>query len=224
MSRQSRGKKGEAKVSKVLKGIPGTHFVFDDVTLVNASSEMTHQIDHILIHPHGLFVIETKNYFGELEYGEAEKTWYKTIRGKRARISSPLRQNKSHAITLRKALKSKFKPIPVVVFVRDNAPYIPDENVINLSDLALFVDSYPYPKLLASEEMEEAKRLLEACIVAVSNREHVQNIGIMKQVRKEAEAEMAYAIEQGRCPRCENKMIVEGYSYHCSHCDFHFKL
>ncbi len=224
MSKVSRGKKGEAKVSSVLKKLPGAYFVFDDVVFENASSKMTHQIDHILIHPHGLFVIETKNYFGFLEYDEGSRSWSKTIRGKKIRIGNPLYQNKSHAITLRKALKSKYKPIPVVVFVKDNAPYLGDENVINFSDLGLFIESYPYESAYSPNEMAEVKALIEKTIVPISNKEHVQNIGTMKKVRKELEAEMTYAIEQGKCPWCDSPIVVKGSDYHCSKCDYHFKL
>ena len=60
MSKQSRGDKGESLVRKSLSKIKEYHKVLNDVTFINQKSEMTHQIDHILIHPHGVFVIETK--------------------------------------------------------------------------------------------------------------------------------------------------------------------
>ena len=224
MSKRSRGKKGEAKVAQILEGIKEYHHLFHDVTLVNATSEMTHQIDHILIHPNGVFVIETKNYYGTIEYDEIEEEWYKIVGEEKIRFRSPLKQNKAHAVTLRKALKAKCKPIPVVVFVKENAPYLPDENVINLSDLLLFIDSYPYEKQYTKAEMDELKDLIASVIVEVSAEEHLENIEIMKQVRKELEAEMTYAIEKGICPRCDHKMKVDGYSYHCSFCEYHFKL
>lgn len=224
MSRASRGKAGEQKVADVLKGIEAPHFLFNDVTFVNATSGMTHQLDHILIHPHGVFVIETKNYYGVLSYDEAAKELSRTVRGRKERLPDPLRQNKSHAITLRKALKSICHPIPVVVFAQDNAPYLPDENVINLSDLPLFVESYPYEKLLSLKDMALIKSRIEAVSVDVSNKEHVENIKIMKKVRKESQAEMAYAIECGLCPRCDHKIVIKGFDYSCPHCGFRFHL
>lgn len=66
MSKQSRGDKGEKLVSSLLEGINEYKYVLNDVTFLNKKSEMTHQIDHILIHPHGVFVIETKNYYGNI--------------------------------------------------------------------------------------------------------------------------------------------------------------
>ena len=223
MSKASRGKKGEAKVAKVLEGLPDSFRVFNDGVIINETSEMTHQMDHILIHPHGLFVIETKNYFGEVMYDE-EEGWSRNIRGRYFHIADPLRQNKAHAIVLRKALKAKYKPVPVVVFVRDNAPFLGDENVINLSDLPLFIDSYPYEHLYSKAELSEMEKAVEGLLVSVSNAEHVENIEIMKQVRKELEAEMTYAIEQRKCPRCDGDILVDGYDYRCCRCSFRFRL
>lgn len=224
MSKASKGRAGERRVNEVLESITGPHFVFHDVTLVNQTSMLTHQIDHILIHPHGLFVIETKNYSGSIDYDEIENKWTKTIRHVTTPISSPLRQNKSHATTLRKALMGPYRPIPVVVFVQNNAPYLPDENVINLNDLPLFIESYPYETEFSLSQMEAMKKAIEAAMVDVSLKEHLENISIVKKVRKESQAEMTYAIERGLCPRCDGPMEVHGYEYSCKKCGFRFKL
>ena len=66
MSTVSRGNKGEEKVISTLKKIKVEHYVFNNVSFISEKNEMTHQIDHILVHPHGVFVIETKNYYGEI--------------------------------------------------------------------------------------------------------------------------------------------------------------
>ncbi len=224
MSKVSRGILGEKKVADLINKIKESHYLLNDVTLLNQSSEMSHQIDHILIHPNGLFVIETKNYFGKIIFDEATGEWSKIVRGKTSRISNPLRQNKAHSINLRKAMKSKYKPIPVVVFAQNNAPYLPDENVINLQDLLLFIDSYPYPKRYSQKEMDEMKDLILSASVHISRQEHVENIQTMKKVKKELELEMAYAIERGLCPRCESKIVQKDFEYHCPKCGYRFKL
>ena len=135
MSKISQGNKGEEKVKKVLESIKEYHLVFNNISFKNSRSEMTHQVDHILIHPNGIFVIETKNYSGEIIVQNDGKNWYKKLGGKTEKISSPVYQNKSHAVTVYKAINGYVKVIPVVVFVQNNAPYIEDENVINIEDL-----------------------------------------------------------------------------------------
>lgn len=81
MSKISRGQKGEEQVIKVLDGVKEYHHLLNNVTLMNYESGMSHQLDHILIHPHGIFVIETKNYFGDITYNPANKKWTATIKG-----------------------------------------------------------------------------------------------------------------------------------------------
>ncbi|UYO36270.1 NERD domain-containing protein [Bacillus zhangzhouensis] len=48
----------------------------NDVLIENPSSSTGYsQIDHIIISPHSLFVIETKNYQGTIYGGKKRKTW-----------------------------------------------------------------------------------------------------------------------------------------------------
>ena len=224
MSTNTRGQKGESLVKKSLSKIKEYHRILNDITFVNEKSEMTHQIDHILIHPHGVFVIETKNYYGTIISNTGEPFWIKDIKGEKTRISNPLKQNKSHAVMVNRILEKKYEVIPVVVFVKNNAPYIGDENVINLKDLRLFIDSYPYKELLEKEQIDIIYKTLKSNKSDVSKKEHIQNIEYLKQIREEIKSEIAYAIESGSCPRCDHKMINKGFEYHCSNCDFKFKL
>ena len=69
--------------------------------------------------------------------------------------------NKSHFYIVSRLLKKEVDVIPVVVFVRNNAPYMDDENVINLEDLLLFISEYPYKKLLSNKDMKDIYNLLK---------------------------------------------------------------
>ena len=222
MSKISRGQKGEDLVIKELGKIKHHSRLLNNVTIVNEKSDMSHQIDHIYIHPHGVFIIETKNYFGHIEV--ENNVWTKTIKGNKKRISNPLQQNKSHQITLYKAVQGVFKAVPVVVFVKNNAPYLPNDNVINLEDLILFIESYPYQKELSNVEIDNIAKLIKSVAKDVSLKEHLTNIETYKQYRKEIQAEMTYAIEQGKCPYCDNKILTNGKEFMCSKCNFSFKL
>lgn len=224
MSKISRGNLGEKKVAKELEKIKEYHRLFNDVTFINPNSEVTHQMDHIYIHPHGVFVIETKNYYGSIEYNPNNNVWTKTVNGVSQAIPDPLRQNKSHAVNLYKILNKKYKVIPVLVFVKDNAPYFDDENIINLSDLILLIESYPYESELSKEEIDEISDIISQNIYKVNKSEHLENISYVKQIKKEQYAEKIFAIERGLCPWCHSPIINEGYKFHCSKCNFKFKL
>lgn len=222
MSKVSRGEKGEEKVINALTDIKEHHHLLNNIVIVNPHSGMSHQIDHILIHPHGLFVIETKNYYGDISY--AGNNWYVSIRGNKKKIPNPLLQNKSHAVELYRALGGKYKIIPIEVFVKNNAPYFDDENVINIDDLLLFIESYPYEHLYTDKSIDKIKELIMKASVDISNKEHVENISYLKQYKKESYAEKEYALEKGICPRCNSKIVNRGYHYKCSKCDFEFKI
>ena len=224
MSKASRGDKGEKLVSSLLEEIKEYKYILNDVTFLNKKSEMTHQIDHILIHPHGVFVIETKNYYGKISTVKGETFWVKEVNGEKVIISNPLKQNKSHAITIWKILHGEYKVIPVVVFVQNNAPYLGDENVINLDDLLLFVESYPYDHKYQKKTIDKIYKTIHRKISKVSKEEHIENISYLKQIKKEIKNEIAYAVENNVCPRCGSKMLSKGYSYCCSKCNFNFKL
>ena len=185
MSKVSRGDKGEALVSASLENIKEYHSLFNDVTFLNKKSEMTHQIDHILIHPHGVFVIETKNYYGKISLVKGENYWIKDTGKEKVKISNPLKQNKGHAVTLFRILKGKYDIIPIVVFVKNNAPYLGDENVINLDDLLLFIESYPYKKKLSKKEIDSVTSIIKRSISSIDKKEHVENISYLKQMKKE---------------------------------------
>ena len=223
MSTVSRGNKGEEKVISILKKIKVEHYVFNNVTFVSEKSEMTHQIDHILVHPHGVFVIETKNYYGEIIANTNEGYWKKIIKDKEEIIRDPLKQNKSHVRIVKKILKN-IDVISVVVFVKNNAPYMGDENVINLKDLLLFIDSYPYEKILEKEEIKEICSRIRENKAKIKKSEHLENISYLKQIKKENMAEIEYAVESQKCPRCGANILQNGYNFKCSSCSFKFKL
>ena len=223
MSKVSRGDKGEALVKECLESIDGYHQIINDYTYLNKKSEMSHQIDHIFIHPHGVFVVETKAYFGKIICDTNDSYWIKIVNGEEIKISNPLKQNKSHAYIIQKILKGKYDVIPVVVFTHNNAPYI-DDNAINLSDLPLFISSYPYKKKLNNKDIDSIYKSINRQSSDLSKEEHVENISYLKQIKKEFRDEMSYAIENNRCPRCGHPIIQKGYSFFCSYCDFKFKL
>jgi hypothetical protein len=107
-----RGLKGEKVVNRVLERLPQDYFVFYDVKLPGSKGN----IDHVVIGPNGIFVIETKNYSGK--YAIIADDWYprrySTSRRKKL-PKSPGKQAKFNAISLRNFLTknintNKLKP------------------------------------------------------------------------------------------------------------------
>lgn len=225
MSAISRGKKGEDKVKKLLREkIKVYHKVINDLTFINEKSEMSHQIDHLLIHPYGVFVIETKNYYGVIHSDTHDSFWLKEVKGKVERIGDPLKQNKSHVRMVKKYLANDIDVIPVVVFIKNNAPYMGDGNVINYKDLLLFISSYPYRREMDKKEIDYIYKTLKENSSKITKTEHLQNIEYLKQIRKENQAEISDALESRICPRCGGSIIVSSNGFKCNKCDFKFKF
>ena len=91
---------------------------FHDVII--PSNHGTTQVDHILVSPFGIFVVETKNYKGWI-YGSAEQsTWTQVIYKSKHKFQKPLRQTHRHKKVLSKYLGVKESNIrPVISFVGD---------------------------------------------------------------------------------------------------------
>ncbi len=100
-----KGKFGELAVSTHVKlYLKGDYILLNDCTLPDDRAGTT-QIDHILISPYGIFVIETKNYKGWIFGGERQKNWTQQIYKKRYKFQNPLHQNYKHEKVLRTVLE-----------------------------------------------------------------------------------------------------------------------
>jgi hypothetical protein len=97
-----KGRIGETIVSVgALKRLdPKIYRVFNDVVLPRPDGKGTTQIDHVVVSPFGIFVIETKNYGGWIFGDEDSRYWTQTIYGKKSRFQNPLHQNALHVRAL----------------------------------------------------------------------------------------------------------------------------
>jgi len=104
-----RGRAGEIKVSdKLEKYLDDNCFIINDVDLKFGKQKS--QIDHIVVAPNGIFIIETKNWAGHLEGNETDERWNQTkeIKGNsiQIKLKSPIVQNARHIETARMILDS----------------------------------------------------------------------------------------------------------------------
>lgn len=100
-----KGRVGEAVVSVgALKRLDSKVYrVFNDLVLPRPDGKGPTQIDHVVVSPFGIFVIETKNYAGWIFGDEHSRTWTQVIYQKKSRFQNPLHQNFLHVSALVKA-------------------------------------------------------------------------------------------------------------------------
>lgn len=127
------GAQGQAAVSRRLRRYCAE--VADDLILPNGRGGLA-QIDHLVLTPAGLVVVETKNYSG-LIFGEVrDRTWTQCIGRQRNKFENPLRQNYGHI----KAVEALATGVPVtglVVFIdRARFPKGEPNGVTTLSALS----------------------------------------------------------------------------------------
>ena len=97
-----KGKVGEAAVGKNLKNLPPEEYTHLRDIMIPSRGKTT-QIDHLVVSPYGIFVVETKNYEGFIYGNERDKYWTQVLnKHTKHRFFNPMRQNYGHV----KALES----------------------------------------------------------------------------------------------------------------------
>lgn len=135
-----KGELGEYKINLQLDRLPKGCMYLSDLMLPNPAGKSGYaQIDHIVITPYGLFVIETKNYSGDISGAKKDKMW---LRDGKYEIFNPLRQNYGHIMTLKKVLSkySELNYYSIVTFtLRATISDVDDEiKSIKSSELVIY--------------------------------------------------------------------------------------
>lgn len=118
---QNRGKYGEYLVYKELKayGRDGGKFLFN--CYLPKDDGTTSEIDVILIHSTGIFVVESKNYSGWIFGNEKSKVWTQTLpngrgRSNKERFYNPIMQNKTHIKWLKNQIGENIPVYSIIAF------------------------------------------------------------------------------------------------------------
>lgn len=136
---QIKGAIGELKVRIELNDLPKEQYKILNNLMVKFN-ETTYQIDHLIISKFGIFVIETKNYYGYIFGDIYQKQWIQKTsrkRNKKFYFKNPIQQNYGHIKALENLLnipESNF--IPIVCF--SNKARLSEKlknKVIQLNDL-----------------------------------------------------------------------------------------
>lgn len=198
-----RGKRGENRVRRIIgKTQEGLRYVFNDYKIVDEG--MSCQIDHILINQNGVFVIETKNYSGNIYGTDEQREWTQVLAyGKvKNKIYNPVKQNNTHVYRIRKILPKEFPLVSIVVFVQNNTQHINSKVAIPLYSLYDYIGKNR-GITLSPEKIEEAAKLLqEAQATEITKKEHIENIHLMRD-----------KIAQNICPRCGGKLVLRRGKY-----------
>lgn len=230
-SPKQKGKRGELFVSKILSQLSSEYTNYND--LIFQTDKSTTQIDHLVLSKYGVFVIETKNYGGEI-YGDDERkewtqiyvnevryrrNWYKTYTYvTKNHFYNPVKQAYGHVYKIKELLKDypHLPVIPIVVFVgtADISNVSCRNHVIYEEDLCSLISSYR-SIYLNENDLLRIQSILQNNNVrqVVSDKTHILNLQKAKQ-------EVESLIQSGICPKCGGQLIKRsgkfGTFYGCS--------
>ncbi len=122
-SSEFKGFKGKRIVSSLLfKYLDrNLYYIFDDVTL--SYNNGTSQIDHIVVSPFGIFVLETKNMKGVIDGNQYKKTWIQFLFKSKKSFLNPIHQNETHIRALKRLLKLEYEFFYNLVVFVDNIKF-----------------------------------------------------------------------------------------------------
>jgi restriction system protein len=178
---------------------PARYHSLHDLTL--ATPDGTTQIDHVVVSPFGIFVLETKNMQGWIFGDPNQARWTQTIYRRRVRFQNPLRQNHKHVKALQAALAVPPETIhSVVAFVGTATFKTPmPANVTAGGGFIDYIRSFRTP-VLTEEDIREVLQRLQAKRLTPSTaarRAHVQQLAR----RADPQAER-------RCPKCGSPLVL----------------
>lgn len=135
--------------------------VLNDIML--KTKRGTTQIDHIVVSVYGIFVIETKNYKGEIIGTGSRQEWVKSVYGARYYFKNPVLQNKGHvrAIINNLSIREEFI-IPIVVFSNECKLNVKTNSIVICFDKLISTIKNVRTKRFTKEQMKEIVKQLRA--------------------------------------------------------------
>lgn len=201
------GEIGEYQIAQILNTLPREYQVFNDIYLSN--NDMTTQIDHIVVSIYGIFVIETKNYKGQIYGNNNSEYWTENFYGKAYKFYNPIKQNQSHIKALQKLLRIPFDTFISIIVFSNNATLKCDslENIIYSFELKEFIKGYKKPIFNVDDVKKISAKLLQYNI----NSEDIKEVHIKNVQQKVFQKEVL--ISKKICPKCGGKLVERKGQY-----------
>lgn len=184
-SKSYRGWWGERKVQFLLSFLPKKNYASFHHVLLPVNNGETTEIDHIIVSPTAVFVIESKNYYGIVSGKDYDTYWIQTISNDYSKeIYNPILQNSKHVDVVASYLKN-FTHIPIVSLITFSSRarlkdiYIKSSStkVIYVSQLIRTIKSYTN-SVIAEHERKEIIEILDKnnCYSQKEMRKHIARI------------------------------------------------
>lgn len=175
-----KGRIGERRVARRLRdGLGQEYEILNDIYLPSREGETT-QIDHIVVSPYGIFVVETKNWTGWI-FGDARSAkWTQTVYRKKSSFQNPMRQNYKHICELSRNLDVDANYFIGVVAVTGDCEFktTMPEGVVFSRQAADYIRSFQDRMIKPEQVSEIAHAILErqASVTESVKAAHISNL------------------------------------------------
>lgn len=217
----SAGDIGEHAVASRLRWLPGNqYFVINDLMFTRRNGNTT-QIDHVVVSPYRIFVIETKNIYGHIHGSDNSKLWRSFWRNRDLAFDNPVLQNEAHIKALAEQLnisEEKFMSIIAFSTKANLQTAVNDTYVVYWSQVRKLIRRYKTP-IMTIEEAEKIYNYLSDINITdkETRKQHAARVKINKN---NYEIRSQEAVENGRCPKCGGRLVrrngKNGPFYGCS--------
>ena len=212
-----KGKYSENLVTGEISELSSEYMVFND--LLFESNGRSTQIDHVVVSPYGVFVIETKGYKGWIFGSEDSEYWTQTIYKSKHQFYNPIKQNEGHVRFLRYLLKNAIEIpfVPIVVF--NNAA----ELKVNVENSIVINRRYLKESILQHKTRVLKEELVNWIVATINRSSKPSTKDLRKQHRTNVWAQQQkskHFVENGICPKCGGQLVLRngtfGRFYGCS--------
>lgn len=218
------GQRGENRVKSKLSWLNSKEYFIINDLLFRKSNGLTIQIDHVVVSPYGVFVIETKNISGYIYGSETANQWLRRWKGyarggryKEDELSfdNPIRQNEAHIDALSERIGRGLQ-IPyysVIAFSPEATLKVKtsQQNVIYWSEIRDYINRFKEPIM----SVEEARNIYENIVALNIADPEVRNkhAASANARKKNFETQSKTAVSNGKCPRCGGNLVLRQGAY-----------
>ena len=207
-----KGKAGERQVSNTLQKLNPRYYTILNDIYIRIDKGKTSQIDHLVISPKGIFVIETKNYTGWILGNEQNQQWTQVIYKNKEKFYNPIWQNFGHIKAVKDFLGVSDIPFYSIIVFNNQATLKFKEPfkkaiVINRHDLNSAIQKTTITTFIPSYELNNIRKKLST-LVHSNKKEHKK---MAKQHTIQVKNELLLKkqkVKKGECPRCGNQLVI----------------
>ena len=193
---------GEQWTRERLDKLPKEQYIVLNDIMIETKGR-THQIDHVVVSPHGIFSIETKKYSGYLRGSKYDKNWIRYNWGRKYFYENPIRQNMGHVKALAELLNMDESKIFNLVCIPSDAHLdIKHDGELTRYD-TLLERIVSHNQIIINNPNEIANIIISNNIIDEKiRREHVRRIN-----------ETVIKNDQTKCPRCGGQLVYRDGKY-----------